>query len=79
MEGNQQMIMKCPKCRYPARADTELKYCCTRNLCQHEFCRKCLGPFLDNHKCSVSEIKDSHSSIIVGSKKSRKNLRRLKA
>lgn len=75
--SNEERLTKCPKCLYASKAQPGCKFVCTRNLCMYIFCKKCMGPYLDSHTCSVPKLNIALPKAIVGSKQSRRNLRRL--
>ncbi|KAF8778495.1 F-box only protein 43 like protein [Argiope bruennichi] len=65
------ILRKCPKCEYAAKSQITDKFSCTN--CDYAFCGNCLNPLNGrNHSCSKQTV-----SIIIGSKKSKKNLKRL--
>ncbi|KFM75874.1 F-box only protein 43, partial [Stegodyphus mimosarum] len=37
------VLLKCPKCNFPAKREKEKRYFCTRNSCQYAFCKECSG------------------------------------
>ncbi|GBM06237.1 hypothetical protein AVEN_269634-1 [Araneus ventricosus] len=65
------ILKKCPRCEFAAKSQNNDKYSCTN--CFYAFCGNCLSPLVArNHSCSKQTV-----SIIIGSKKSKKNLKRL--
>ncbi|CAL1288748.1 unnamed protein product [Larinioides sclopetarius] len=65
------ILKKCPKCEFAAKGQNNNKYSCTN--CFYTFCGNCLNPLIaKNHSCSKQTV-----SIIIGSKKSKRNLKRL--
>ncbi|GFY67065.1 uncharacterized protein TNIN_385641 [Trichonephila inaurata madagascariensis] len=64
-------LKKCPRCGYAAESCGGEEYFCKH--CNYSFCQSCWGPFSsENHSCKKPEV-----SAVIGSKKSKKNLRRL--
>ncbi|GFW67183.1 uncharacterized protein TNCV_4031951 [Trichonephila clavipes] len=64
-------LKKCPSCAYAAKSCGGEEYLCKH--CNYSFCQSCLGPFSsENHSCKKPEV-----SAVIGSTKSKKNLRRL--
>ncbi|GFR01405.1 uncharacterized protein TNCT_439101 [Trichonephila clavata] len=64
-------LKKCPSCLYAAKSRGGEEYVCTR--CSYSFCRTCSGPFSsENHSCKKPQV-----STLIGTKTSKKNLRRL--
>ncbi|NP_001171735.1 early mitotic inhibitor-like protein [Saccoglossus kowalevskii] len=72
-------LTKCPLCESPARVlRAEQRATCTREACSNDFCTKCHTPAHGSKKCpgiKGQPVRKSQST--VGSKKSKKNLRRL--
>ncbi|KFM58316.1 hypothetical protein X975_02087, partial [Stegodyphus mimosarum] len=64
--------MKCPKCQFAAKDQNGKMGVCSS--CCYMFCKKCLNPYQSSHNCSS---KPNVPIIIIGSKQSRKNLKRL--
>ncbi|GFU44202.1 uncharacterized protein NPIL_320861, partial [Nephila pilipes] len=65
------VLKKCPRCQYAAKSQNGDKYCCTH--CNYSFCQSCFNPITTMvHSCVQPEV-----SILIGSKKSKKNLKRL--
>ncbi|XP_035204718.1 F-box only protein 43-like isoform X2 [Stegodyphus dumicola] len=72
------VLLKCPKCNFPAKSKKEKKYCCTRNSCQYAFCKECSGPYTLLHVCHKNSSDVKERKIVIGSPQSKRNLRRLR-
>ncbi|XP_013393097.1 uncharacterized protein LOC106160873 [Lingula anatina] len=71
-------LRKCPKCQSPSRlSPAEERATCTRKGCSYDFCTKCFNNYHAAQNCSMVSPKKSKAASAVGSKKSKKNLRRL--
>ena len=72
-------LRKCPLCCSPSRTDTvQDRAWCLGMACKYDFCIKCRSPFHGSKPCTTGISKKTRTEGGgVGSKKSKKNLRRL--
>ncbi|XP_013786215.1 F-box only protein 5-like [Limulus polyphemus] len=71
-------LAKCPKCRSPSRVNIhQNRAFCTRPLCAFDFCPLCRFAFHDSNPCPTSNCSRISKKDIIGSKKSKNNLKRL--
>ncbi|GIX75075.1 uncharacterized protein CDAR_479351 [Caerostris darwini] len=67
------VLKKCPRCQHASKCTDGIMYVCSN--CIYAFCKKCLSPYVtEKHFCPTSE---TYIPTIIGSKQSRKNLKRL--
>lgn len=74
----EESLRKCPKCCMPARThELQERAWCTNSNCQFDFCVKCKKSFHGSRDCEHASTKKCRTDVKVGSKKSKKNLKRL--
>ncbi|GIY35627.1 uncharacterized protein CEXT_555611 [Caerostris extrusa] len=67
------VLKKCPRCQHASKCTDGIMYVCSN--CIYAFCKKCLSPYVtEKHFCPTSV---TYIPTIIGSKQSRKNLKRL--
>ncbi|XP_074656579.1 F-box only protein 43-like [Tubulanus polymorphus] len=79
-------LKKCPRCLCPSlMKPAEERGCCTRDSCRYDYCVRCLCTYHGAEPCRLSSVvtaaktptKSTGGTRAVGTKKSKKNLRRL--
>ncbi|XP_076349798.1 F-box only protein 43-like [Tachypleus tridentatus] len=71
-------LAKCPKCCSPSRVNIhQNRAFCTRPLCAFDFCSLCRFAFHASNPCPTSNCCKISKKDIIGSKKSKSNLKRL--
>ncbi|KAK7149022.1 hypothetical protein R3I93_013127 [Phoxinus phoxinus] len=73
-------LRPCVLCGSPARFDSDMQQAvCTRISCAFEFCTLCQSAFHNSDPCrkSVRAFTPSHKTLVAGSARSKRNVRRL--
>ncbi|CAI9721983.1 Hypothetical predicted protein [Octopus vulgaris] len=74
---NDQHLQKCPKCQYPAKVHPVAdKGVCTNNVCNHQYCSKCLANYHGSASCVLIGVKRLPKEIL-NTRKAKKFLKRL--